>query len=129
MNNVATPCQEVHRKEDLRLKEVKEPSETSIAPKANPKEEQVEIKPSRLRFHQLMGYLDNPHQGKQRRMERSDWGASIASVSAEIGVATTKRTIEAISSLKSRWKPKSPRQIRSRQGKVKKLGVGPEKAL
>ena len=57
----------------------------------------------------------------------SRWGVSIASVSTEAGSLATRKSIEAISGLKSFWKPQSPKKIKSRQGEVKKVGSRTEK--
>ena len=85
----------------------------STAPINSPGEEQVRIKPSWLGFRQLMGYLDNSHQENQGKSGKSNWGASIANLSAQIGEATVKKMTKATSGLRSVWKTQTPRRIQS----------------
>ena len=71
-----------------------------------------------------MGHLNSLLQGgqvDQVETETSGWGASITSVSTEVGSLATRKGTEAISCLLSFLKPQSPKKIKSRQGEVKKM--------
>ena len=95
-------------------------SNINITPKGVPKntetiEKPKEVRPNRFQFCQLMEHMNSLLQGgwvNQVKAETSWVGASIASVSAEVGSMTVGKGAEAISSLKSLLKPQLPKKVK-----------------